>query len=57
MNVLGQIATEFVVEQGVEMRRPSRIDVTVVTPETVIVRGRAKKLSDVLEPWSGDEPC
>jgi PhzF family phenazine biosynthesis protein len=47
---------ELVVEQGIEMGRPSRIDVTVQTPDSVTVRGQASKvLAVTLEPWSDDE--
>jgi len=49
-------ADALVVEQGIEMGRPSRIDVTLATADTVIVRGRARKLlAGTLMPWSDDE--
>jgi PhzF family phenazine biosynthesis protein len=35
----------LIVEQGIEMRRPSRIDVTVTSPDSVVVCGRASRLS------------
>jgi hypothetical protein len=45
----------LVIEQGVEMGRPSRIDVTVDAPDTATVRGGARKLlSGPLELWSSD---
>ena len=54
----GQLTgNELVVEQGIEMGRPSLIDVTVDPPDTATVRGVARKLlSGKLEPWSdGDD--
>jgi trans-2,3-dihydro-3-hydroxyanthranilate isomerase len=48
-------APSLVVEQGVEMGRPSRIDVAVDAPHKATVRGRARKLlSGPLELWNGD---
>ena len=47
---------ELVVEQGVEMGRPSRLEVSVVSPDVVIVGGRARMLlAGTLEPWRNDE--
>jgi PhzF family phenazine biosynthesis protein len=51
LTATGWMTTEMlVVEQGIEMRRPSRIDVTVLSPNIATVRGRARKvLSGTLE--------
>jgi PhzF family phenazine biosynthesis protein len=40
--------SELVIEQGVEMGRPSRIELAVTPPDLVTVRGQARK---VLEGW------
>jgi PhzF family phenazine biosynthesis protein len=46
----GHLATELVVEQGLEMGRPSRIDLRIRSPREVTVRGTARKvLSGILE--------
>ena len=52
----GQLSgPELVIEQGVEMGRPSRIEVTVDAPDTATVRGRTRKLlSGPLELWDSD---
>jgi trans-2,3-dihydro-3-hydroxyanthranilate isomerase len=48
---------ELVIEQGVEMGHPSRIDVTVDAPDTATVRGSARKfLSGPVELWNDDGP-
>jgi trans-2,3-dihydro-3-hydroxyanthranilate isomerase len=48
---------ELVIQQGVEMGRPSRIDVTVDAPDAATVRGKARKLlSGPVELWNGDGP-
>jgi PhzF family phenazine biosynthesis protein len=44
---------ELVVEQGVEMGRPSRLEVSVVAYDAAVVRGRARRLlTGRLEQWS-----
>jgi trans-2,3-dihydro-3-hydroxyanthranilate isomerase len=52
----GQLAgSELIVEQGIEMGRPSRIEVAVDAADTATVRGAARKLlSGQLEPWRDD---
>jgi len=41
----GQLAdSELVIEQGVEMERPSRIELAVTPPDLVTVRGEARKV-------------
>jgi hypothetical protein len=48
-------APELAIGQGVEMERPSRIEVTVAAPDTATVRGRTPKLlSRPLELPRGD---
>jgi trans-2,3-dihydro-3-hydroxyanthranilate isomerase len=45
LDELGQLdSRELTIEQGVEMGRPSRIDVFVAAPDAVIVRGVAQKV-------------
>jgi PhzF family phenazine biosynthesis protein len=47
---------KLLVEQGVEMGRPSRLEVNVIARDAAIVRGRARKLlAGTLAPWSDDE--
>jgi PhzF family phenazine biosynthesis protein len=46
---------ELVIAQGVEMGRPSRLDVSVLADDSAVVRGRARKLlAGTLEPLSNE---
>jgi predicted PhzF superfamily epimerase YddE/YHI9 len=48
-------APELAIGQGVEMERPSRIEVAVAAPDSATIRGRAPKLlSGPLELRRGD---
>jgi PhzF family phenazine biosynthesis protein len=51
----GQIrGAELTVDQGVEMGRPSRIEVVLTAPDEITVRGEAKRvLAGTLEPTGG----
>jgi trans-2,3-dihydro-3-hydroxyanthranilate isomerase len=45
LNELGQLdGRELAIEQGIEIGRPSRIEVFVATPNAVMVRGEARKV-------------